>query len=36
MFFFVFDLNPDQYKTQERCGIVVSADPFLILYCPDK
>ena len=34
--FFKFDSNPDQNKTQEICGTVVSDDPFLIVYCPDK
>ena len=32
----VFDTNPDWYKTQEMCDRVVSEDPFLIAYCPDK
>ena len=32
--YFVFDCIPDQYKTQEMCDIVVSKDPFLIVYCP--
>ena len=30
--FLKFDSIPDQYKTQEICGIVVSSYPFLILY----
>ena len=34
--FIVFDTNPDLYKTQETCDRVVSEDPFLIAYCPDK
>ena len=34
--FFVFDCIPDQYKTQEICETVVSNDPPLIVYCPDK
>ena len=33
---FVFDAIPNQYKTQEMCSRVVSEDPFLIVYCPDK
>ena len=33
--FFVFDSIPYQYKTQEICDIVLSEDPFLIVYCPD-
>ena len=35
-FFFLFDSIPNQYKTQEICGIVVSLYLFLIAYCPDK
>ena len=34
--FFVFDSIPDWYKTQEMCDRVVSEDPFLTVYCPDK
>ena len=33
---FLFDFIPDQYRTQEKCGIVVSEDPSLIVYCLDK
>ena len=33
---FVFDAITNQYKTQEMCSRVVSEDPFLIVYCPDK
>ena len=36
MIFFVIDSIPDQCKTQEICGIVVSLYPFLIVYFPDK
>ena len=36
MWFFVFDSIPDQYKTREMCDRVVSEDPFLVVYCPDK
>ena len=35
-FFFVFDSIFDQYKTQVMCDRAVSADPFLIVYCPGK
>ena len=35
-FFFFFDYNPDQYKAQWICDIVVSLYPFLIVHCPDK
>ena len=34
--FFVFDSTPSYYKAQEVCDRVVSEDPFLIVYCPDK
>ena len=34
--FFVFNSIPDQYKTQEMCDVVVSLNPFLIIYCPDE
>ena len=34
--FFVFDSIPDWYKTQEIFDRVVSEDPLLIVYCPDK
>ena len=33
---FVFDSIPDRYKTQEMRYRVVSGDPFLFVYCPDK
>ena len=33
---FVLDFILNQYKTQERCGRVVSEESFLIVYCPDK
>ena len=33
---FVFDSIPDRYKTQEIRYRVVSGDPFLFVYCPDK
>ena len=34
--FFVFDSIADQYKTQKMIDTVVSEDPCLIVYCPDK
>ena len=34
--FFVLGSIPDQYNTQEIIDKVVSEDPFLIVYCPDK
>ena len=34
--FFVFVSIPDQFKNQETSDRVVSEDPFLIFYCPDK
>ena len=34
--FFVSDSIPDWYKTQEKSDKVVSEDPFLMVYCPDK
>ena len=34
--FFVFDSIPRQYKTQERCDMVVTLLSFLIVYYPDK
>ena len=34
--FFAFDSIHDQYKTQEMGDTVVSEDPSLIVYCPDK
>ena len=34
--FFVFNSVPDQYKFQGMCDTVVSEDPSLIVYCPDK
>ena len=34
--FFVIDSIPKQYKTQEICDRVVSEDPFMIVYYPDK
>ena len=34
--FFVFDSIPGQYKTQERCDMVVTLLSFLVVYCPDK
>ena len=34
--FFVFDSILDWYKTQEMCDRVVSEDPFIFVYCPDK
>ena len=33
---FVFDSIPDRYKTQKMRYRVVSGDPFLFVYCPDK
>ena len=36
MFFLGFDPIPDQYKTQELSDRVVSENPFLRVYCPDK
>ena len=27
---------PDWYKTQNMCDRVVSEDPYLIVYCPNK
>ena len=33
---FVFDCVLNQYKSQKVCDRVVSEDPFLIVYCPDK
>ena len=33
---FVSHSIPDQYKPQETCGTVVSNNPPLIVYCPDK
>ena len=35
-FFSVFDSIPNQNKTQEVFEGVISEDPFLIVYCPDK
>ena len=32
----VFIYIPDRYKTQEMCGRVISEDPFMLVYCPDK
>ena len=34
--FFAFYFIPNQHNTQEMCDRVVSKDPFLIVYCPDK
>ena len=34
--FFVFASILDWYKTQEICDRVISEDPFLTGYCPDK
>ena len=34
--FFVFDSVFDQYKTQEMYDEVVSKDPFVLIYCPDR
>ena len=34
--FFVFDFIPYLYKTQEMRDRVVSKDPFLIVYCPNR
>ena len=34
--FFVFDSIADQCKTQKMIDTVVSEDPCLIVYCPDK
>ena len=36
MCFFIFDSISDWYKTQQMCERIVSEDPFLIVYCPDK
>ena len=33
---FVFVSISDWYKTQEICDRVVSEDPFLIVYCPNR
>ena len=35
-YFFVFGFIPNRYKTQEMCDRVVSEDPLLKVYCPDK
>ena len=34
--FSIFDSIPDQYRTQEIRGFVVSLNSFLIIFCPDK
>ena len=34
--FIVFYSTPDLYKTQGMCDRVVSKDPFLLIYCPDR
>ena len=34
--FFVSDSIPNQYKTQEMYGRVVSEDPLWLVYCADK
>ena len=36
IYFFVFDFIPDWYRTQELWDRVVSEDPCLIEYCPEK
>ena len=33
---FVFDFVHDQYKTQELRDKVVSKDPFMLRYCPNR
>ena len=35
MVFLYYSIS-DQYKTKEICSRVVSEDPFLVGYCPDK
>ena len=33
---FVFDSDPDRYKTQEMCIRAVDDNPFTIKYVPDR
>ena len=33
---FLFNSIPDQYETQEICGLAASLYLFLIVHCPDK
>ena len=33
---FVFHSVPDQCKTHEMCGKIVSDDPFKLKYCRDR
>ena len=34
--FLVVDSITDRYKSQEICDIVASANPCLVVYCPDQ